>query len=234
MKRYPGVPALFSLFLLAFPCGLRSQARLYAGLKGGFCQSTHWSPREKEPDVSVETSAISGLTGGFILGIELNRIFSLESGCLYTEKGAHHVVTTPDFIWGPMDLDYQYTYLDIPVVLKTVFLSHGSLSFYSYGGAYVSFLNTNTYQFHNSVWGSSTHRIEKTNQTDWGLATGAGISLSTGRFRFHLEYRYAMGFHDIEFPTEPIKITELPTSVFPVIRLRNMANIFQLGWVVLL
>ena len=224
---------LFWILFLSAGC-LHSQSRIYAGLKGGFCNSTHWSPREKEPDVTVETTPKNGLTGGFILGIEFNRIFTLESGCMYTEKGAHHVVTTPNFIWGPMNLDYRYKYIEIPIVLKTVFLSSGNWDFYSYGGGYVSFLNTNTYQFNNDIWGSSTHRIEKTNQTDWGLSTGAGISVSVKPFRFHLEYRYAMGFHDIEFPTEPIEITDLPGSLFPIIRLRNMAHILQLGWIIIL
>src|SRR4030042_220382 len=182
---------IFSLILILHTEFSSLEAQFSLGTRTEAVSSSHWSPIEKDPEVSVMTHAVWGHTAGLYGSYTFSRYLTLEAGVHYIEKGAKHDVNNATFPFGTMFLDYRYDYLEIPLILKTFWFNIRRFSLYSFGGLYGGFLVNNRYRFSNETWGDSESELGDTQKKDWGFTSGAGIQFQHDRLEIGMEYRYS-------------------------------------------
>jgi hypothetical protein len=230
-KRKACAQALTCSLVLCSILVIHSPAResFQFGTKAGLVIAQHWSSREKPGDTTVDPGAEFGFAGGAFLKDEFRRNLALVLEVNYIEKGAHHIVTTPEFPYGEMLLTYRFNYLELSCMLRTYWIAWGENRLFSCGGGYLGYLITNTYRFDNEEKGSARRKLDDTRSFDLGIVAGFGWEASVQKGTVHLEYRYSMGFLDLPMSTDPMYIPSFRGIDFPTIELRNLCHAFTVG-----
>lgn len=99
--------ALFILSLAAGPTSVAAQP-VSIGVKGGVSQGTLVGDDVSDADYRA------GFSGGVYARYDVNRAFSVQPELLFTMKGAETGAGEPQLAGG----DYEFQYLEIPVLLK--------------------------------------------------------------------------------------------------------------------
>jgi len=88
--------------------GVTAQEPFQLGIKSGFVAAQHWSPNEKPEGTTVNPGTDTGFSAGDLFKYMFNKKFAFFVEANYFPKGAHHVVTAPEFPYGEMLLTYRY------------------------------------------------------------------------------------------------------------------------------
>jgi opacity protein-like surface antigen len=197
-----------------------SLPRIGFGIKGAPVFSSHWSPKDDTYGAEIRTHWRTCSAFGVYANIGLGGWFSLQPEVHFIHKGARHIIGIPGFLWGDIEAVYATDYLEVPVFFKTTPFSWKRLHPFITGGMYYSFLRRTEYRMTIPTLGTLTSKIETMKHTDAGFATGYGLAMDLDALELSVEYRYSMGFVDLEFPTGP---------GFPTVELRNMTHAVFLG-----
>lgn len=205
------------LFLIAGM--LKADVRF--GLKAGMTVAEHWSMEEKGGEgYSVNSGSLSGLHGGLLALFRLSPHFHIQSEILFIKKGSSQDVTLDAVPIGTLSVAYSLNYLEIPVLLKTFFLSdEKAVSPYTAAGPYFSYLVDSRYEVNNAFLGRLEQDITGLKKTDVGVVFGTGLKVRGPKLHFSLNYRFSLGFIDLNLPTGP---------GFPSIALKNQGHMIFL------
>ena len=197
---------LFSmiLILLFFSNQTASGEKINFGLKYGFNISGHWSAKEKIEDDSVKLRFTDGILFGAMARFSISDFFKLQPELLYIQKGSIQEVTTPGSPIGTIKVNYDLQYIEIPLVLKLYFLKgKGSIQPTFSLGPYYAFLIKGAYTVSNIFIGSTKLDIDELKSSDMGVLFGSGVEFKKEKMEFSIQYRYSMGFVDLDLPTGP-------------------------------
>lgn len=214
MKRIALIIIISSFMLSTFFLGNSfSATKLNLGFKVGFDISAHWSTEEKSDQYSVESHSKNGFLFGAIARFKISNFFKLQSEILYVQKGSEQDVTIPSVPIGTIKVLYDLQYVEIPLVLKSYPLKgKGAIQPYFSIGPYYAFLLKSTYKLSNIMIGNVEEDMEDLKKNDMGIIFGSGLEFKKKKIEFSINYRYSMGFVDLNLPTGPD---------FPIIELRN-------------
>ena len=185
------------------------------GIKGAPMFSSHWSPENDTYGADIRTRGLTASSFGASLRIGLGGWFSLQPEVLVTRKGARHIITIPGFPWGDLNAVYEYGYVETPMLCRMEPFSGKWLRPFFTGGLYCAFLQKTEYRVTIPGFGTLKSGIDTMKRRDAGFASGFGLAMDRGRMGLSVEYRYSMGFIDLEFPTGP---------GFPAVKLRNLTH----------
>jgi len=117
-------------------------------------------------------------------------------------------------------VNYELNYLGVPLLLRTHLFPSSRIQPTLAFGPYIAFLTSDKYTYRIAFIGSKEEEIKGISSTDYGLLSGAGLSIPANVVNLRLEYRYSMGFVDLKLPTSP---------GFPEIELRNTSHYLMFG-----
>jgi hypothetical protein len=150
-------------------------------------------------------SRIGFSVGGFIT-FDINEMFAIQSEVLYTMKGLRWEGeingATPLKVWIKLD------YLEIPVLVKIMPGTQGSIKPYLFAGPAVAIKVSGKVkaEFEGE---SDEEDLEDVKGTDFGLVIGAGVDFgfgASGKGKMTLDVRYTLGLSTIsDFEGEDIK-----------------------------
>jgi hypothetical protein len=211
---------VFSLILLLGSAGIQAQSEKWTfGLNVGPIFSNQWATGGT-PEGYDKPVGESGLSIGVYFNLQLGKRFSLQGEIGHTEKGAGHNITIEGFPYGPIDVTYKTEYIEMPIWLKFYVLKKEKFRIYTGAGGYIAFLTNGHYLFENEFVPNFTEDLDNTKTTDLGLLANWGVEIKVADFFIHLEYRYSMGFVDINYPTGPDA---------PEIEFRHLAHVALIG-----
>jgi len=208
------------LIILFGQIGVYGENRFRFGFKAGYNFSSHWSTEAKPDESAIKIRSKSGLLAGALANIRLSDLFRFQPEIQYVQKGSNQEVAVPDAPIGPISVIYDLQYLEFPIALKIYPLKgKGRLQPTLSTGGYFSFLLKSEYRYSNWAIGDFTFDIEELKKTDLGLLGGAGIEFHDPTLIFGIQYRYSMGFVDLDLPTGPNA---------PTVALRNYSHMFSI------
>lgn len=221
MKKAIGkVLGVLVLIILFGQIGVYGENKVKFGFKAGINFSSHWSTEEKPDDSSVLIRSKLGLLAGALANVRLSNLFRLQPEVFYIQKGSNQDINVPGAPIGTISVVYDLQYLEIPVVLKIYpRKGKGRLQPTLSSGGYFSFLLKGAYSYSNMFIGSFEYDIEDLRKTDMGFLGGAGIEFQDETLVFGIQYRYSMGFVDLDLPTGPNA---------PTVALRNYSHMINL------
>lgn len=166
------------------------QAQHYAGAAGGIHFADLKVAIEDEDIVGVSTRNAAGI--GAVLGLEMNRNFYLHLEALYLQKGGMLIQETPY-----PEVQIKLAFLEVPVFFKYVFGDENNVRPYLMGGPVFGYLLSSEVEFVSGgmVFTGDTKAI--TNQVDFGIGFGAGVSVPVDGITLFLEGRYTSGFANL-------------------------------------
>jgi len=197
--------SVLTVFLFSVCTGQVSSAdNVKFGFKDGFGISGHWSNQKNSQDDSVESRFTTGYLFGVTVRFTLSDALKLQPELLYFRKGSKQDVTIPGSPLGTLFVKYRLPYLELPVTLKWYFLrKKGSFRPNVAMGIYVAYLLKGSYTVSNPFIGDIREDIEGLKRTDMGFIFGSGVDFNLLNIEFGLQYRYSMGFVDLDLPTGP-------------------------------
>lgn len=161
---------------------------------------------------------LAGFAGGAFATIRLGGVLSLQPELGWATKGGQSdlVVTItssgdpPSSLSMPMHVAVTLHYVEIPVLLRADLPSWGAARPYALGGPYAAYrvgghVETESGQSQTALGRrirmarifedlSSTSSADRWERFDWGLATGLGLAIGSGRPQVLLEARHSWGF----------------------------------------
>jgi len=170
------------LLLWIFSTAAFAQLGISKGLIGGLNMASL-----SGADVSSDAKSVTGYAGGLFLEINIPGPLSIEAEALYGMKGSKitlHNYTITD----------NYTYVDIPVLLK-YFLPIPALRTYFYAGpTYSILLSAKRKTEGSSVTNSDVDVKDALTANDIGAVVGLGVGFSILR----VDARYSLGLSTID------------------------------------
>jgi hypothetical protein len=194
------------IFFFVFTCSA-SFAQIWVGPKIGL-QLAKAVPdkQEKLYGEKFTSSYQPGYTVGLDANYEVNKIFSLETGLLYSRKGK--IITQQE---SPNQKNSAtYHHLDLPLLLRTTF-GRGYTKWYLNAGANVSYwlsgkgsIEANgaatdyRIRFSPDISKSEDIYLPNANRLQFGLDFGGGIIFMVGRYeRLSVDFKYTLGQTDL-------------------------------------
>ncbi len=220
MKKKYYLSFFIILVFIFFSNHIFSADKVKFGIKDGFNISGHWSNKDSKDD-SVKSRFTSGYLIGIAARFKLSDHLKLQPEILYFRKGSKQDVTIPGSPIGTLYVKYNLNYIEFPITLKWYFLNaKGSVQpHFSFGG-YFAYLMKGNYTVSNSFIGDIEEDLDGLKSTDVGFISGSGVDFKIKKLVFSLQYRYSMGFVDLDLPTGPGA---------PTIALRNYNHALTLG-----
>ena len=170
------------LLLWIFSAAAFAQLGISKGLIGGLNMASL-----SGADVSSDAKSVTGYAGGLFLEINIPGPLSIEAEALYGMKGSKitlHNYTITD----------NYTYVDIPVLLK-YFLPIPAVRTYLYAGpSYSILLSAKRKTEGSSVTNSDVDVKDALTANDIGAVVGLGVGFSILR----VDARYSLGLSTID------------------------------------
>jgi hypothetical protein len=207
------------LAILISQTAVYGEKRIEFGVKAGYNFASHWSTEEKPDDSSVIIRSQFGLLAGTMADIRLSGLFRLQPEILYVQKGSIQEVAAPGVPIGYVTVVYDLQYLEIPLLLKLYpRKGKGLVQPVLSSGGYFSYLLKGSYSFSNPFIGSMDFDMEDLQKTDFGFLGGLGIEFQEETLTFGIQYRYSMGFVDLDLPTGPGA---------PTVALRNFSHMIS-------
>lgn len=154
------------------------------GITGGMTISDMWG------DDVGSTSTRAGFTGGLFLNYRTNPFFSVQPELLFSMK---NIETSSGIIGQDVTTEYDFGYLEIPVLLKAHLPTGGMISPNLYAGPSLAF----------KLYGDAndTDLDDNLRGVDFGFAFGGGIDIGQ---RLNIDARYTLGVVDVfDVPTDP-------------------------------
>lgn len=154
------------------------------GITGGVTVSDLWGD-----DVGA-TSTRAGFTGGLFMNYRTSPFFSVQPELLFTMK---NIETKSGVLSENSTTDYDFGYLEIPVLLKGHIPTQGMVKPNIYAGPSLAF----------KLYGDANDNDldDDLRGVDFGFAFGGGIDIGQ---RVNLDARYTLGVVDVfDVPSDP-------------------------------
>ena len=182
-----------------------------AGIKGGFKVGATSAKlygddvTAFEDDLGEDFKSRLGFSAGAFITLNIVEMFAIQPEVLYTMKG----LTYEEEIMGEtLKLWMKLDYLEIPVLVKVMMGSQGSIKPCIFAGPAVAIKISGKVKA-TYAGDSAEEDIEDLKSTDFGLVVGAGIDFgigAPGTSSFSIDFRYSMGLSSIsEFEGEDVK-----------------------------
>ena len=168
-------------FVLLLSGIVHAQTFARMGFKGGvnFAKFTGLDVHDAETKM--------GYIGGGFAAIELSETFFLQPEVLYSMKGAK-------FAYPGYDLTYILDYIEVPVLLKFVLSTYGSVNPYALFGPAAAFNINARYKFDVHEGEDEEGDLELIKSMETGLVFGLGFDIGA----IVAEIRYTMGLSTID------------------------------------
>lgn len=178
--------------IIQFCLVFTTYAQLQLGLLGGL---NYTGVNQKNMEISEEQNTLKYLFGA-AADFPLHRHLSVQLEVMYIEKGAILVPLNPD----DNDVYIHFTYLELPVFLRYNFGK--TFNPYLIAGSFIG-INLDS-ELQTDIMGVTftANSEENTNNYDYGINLGGGLSYHFERFSFFIESRYSVGLNNICRPGE--------------------------------
>lgn len=219
------------------PTGL---ARMTGGFKVGLSLSQHQGVEDPRLPYTVDSEYRQGMAVGAFLQLPVTERFGLQQEVLYVQKGSRQAIGV-EILEIPTTLDvvYDLDYLEIPLLLRYVWLRGRRLDAYSLGGFAFALKVKDHYRLRGLVVGEEDQvpvradaAMDEVDIFDFAFVYGMGLEMPVWGQRFFLEYRFSLSLDRLPLPTyayvpfgadEEILIENEPVP------LRNQAHGILLG-----
>lgn len=216
-------------------------ARISGGLKAGIGLSQHQGIDDPRLPYTVDSDWRRGVAASIFLVFPVTERFGLQQEVLYTRKGSRQAIGV-DILEIPTTLDvvYELDYLEIPLLLRFVWLRGRSFDVYSLGGFAFAVKVQDRYRLRGLVVGEEDEdpiplradaAMHEVDLFDFSFVYGLGFEMPALGRRLLLEYRFELGLDRLAMPTYAYVPTwdgELLIENEPV-PLRNQAHTVMLG-----
>ncbi|MFO7895607.1 MAG: outer membrane beta-barrel protein [Candidatus Cloacimonadales bacterium] len=197
------------------------------GVRVGSGLATGYGVPQQAPEYKVKIQRKLAYQAGFYLQHQVTENFAIQNELLYSRKGSRQDI---EHLQQPVQLDvlYDLAYLELPLLLQLRLIELGKNSVWSVGGFSFSYLLDSQYDLSGRVeFGddelllSESYELDMIDEFDFSLLYGLVWKFYLGGWKLNLEYRFALGWQSISFPTYG---AEAPVS------LSNQSHQLILGW----
>ena len=217
----------------------RALAEASFGLKAGPSLAQHSGIKERAAEYQVSSSWRVGFAAGAFLRFPVTSRFALQQELVYTQKGSQQKIGVEILdIPTVLDVTYDMDYIEIPVLLRFVWLERSSSELYSLVGTALSLKVRDRYTLKGEVSDgeqtiplSARADMSEVEMFDYSFIYGTGLEFAVGRQRILVEYRFTIGWNTLAMPTYayvPFEDDELLIDNEPV-PLKNQNHLLLLG-----
>jgi hypothetical protein len=215
-------------------------ARVSGGFKIGLGLAQHQGVEDPRLPYTVDSSWRQGFTAAVFLHFPVTDRFGLQQEVVYVRKGSRQAIGV-DILEIPATLDVRYdlTYLEIPLLMRFVWLLGPRLDLYTLGGFSFALKIDDRYRLDGVVSDgeqtipvSADAPMDEVDIFDFAFVYGLGLEMSALGRRVLLEYRFSLSLEALSLPTyayvpfgtdDRIRIDNDPVP------LRNQAHAVLLG-----
>lgn len=182
--------ALFIAALCFLFIPFTAYSQVHVGLVGGVNVSTI---TDEDPDV-VEIASRTRFSLGGVVEVALGRGLSLRTEPTYLKKGAVTTVSE-DGVTGTNE--FQFSYLEVPLLLSYTFSGGAVRPFVTAGPSVGLFLDADDAVLRRPDGVFKGDLDETIDRFDVGLAFGSGVRYPVGRLTLFAQGRYTLGLTNI-------------------------------------
>ena len=144
-------------------------------------------------DAVKDASSVTGIVGGVFVSVGFGPL-AVEPDLLFTQKGAKF---SQDVLGTAYDFTQNFSYVDIPVLLKYNIIPAGPVKPYIGAGPAISFL-LSADQKTAIAGASSTDDIkDQLTSYDYSVVVDAGVTFSLAVIKLSADVRYQIGLADV-------------------------------------
>ena len=163
--------------------------------------------KEMEQDMGVYVKSKWGLCAGGFVRFNVSKVFAIQPEVLYTMKGAKIEGIIPRE--GIFRLEYKLSYLEVPVLVKFMIPTPGSVKPNLYAGPAVA-IKLSAKGKIEALGETVEEDLEDMKDTDFGLIVGAGIDFG----KLMVDLRYVLGLTTLSDEADvPVKNGVISISV---------------------
>ncbi len=190
------VCCLIAVFLIVLSVTRLGATERYVGFGGGLNFSD--LSTKLSTGAELETKLHVDFGAGAVFGFELRENVFLQLEPKYLLKGGKLLQEEPEEgsqAEVPPDLDFSFAFIEIPILAKINF-GEGVKRYAFFGPSFGFLLNAEVEaEFDGDMYIADIK--EATQNTDFGLVLGTGVSFPLGRGQLFFDGRYAVGFANL-------------------------------------
>jgi len=196
MRRF--MVCTMALVLIVFATPLFAQGLTGKGVKAGLSSSLFTN------DIFGDTDRKAGICAGGFLTFQVTPNLAIQPELLYAQRGGKYVTNATNEmgeVTGEVDANYNFDYLELPVLLRVSATGGGKVSPAFFAGPSLAFKLSST----SSASGDPVLQdvsneesdMEWIRSTDLRLTFGAGLDIDAGSNTIFLEGRYDVGLSNL-------------------------------------
>jgi hypothetical protein len=179
------------------------------GFKAGISLAQHTGVEERDSEYTVSSHWRTGFAVGAFLYLPVTPRFGLQQEVFYSQKGSRQDIGV-DILDIPtiLDVTYDMDYIEIPVLTRFTWAIWGGNSVYSLAGTVLSFKVRDRYTLTGEIDdGDQVVPLEadadmsEVEMFDYSFLFGFGLEHSFFSRIFLLEYRFTIGWNQLQMPT---------------------------------
>jgi hypothetical protein len=192
------------------PAGL---VRVTGGVKAGPAFAQHQGIDDPRLPYTVDSSWRRGVSAAAFLHFPVTDRFGLQQEVVYIQKGSRQIIGVqvfPDV--PPVDLDvvYDLDYLEVPLLMRFVWLRGRQLDLYSLSGFSFALKIKDRYRLSGLIVGepdedpiplSAEASMDEVDIFDFGFVYGMGLEVPVRGLRVLVEYRFSLSLERLGMPT---------------------------------
>lgn len=186
-------------------------ARVSGGIKVGLGLAQHQGVDDPRLPYTVDSEWRHGPTVAAFLHFPVTDRFALQQEIVYARKGSRQTIGV-DVLEIPTALDvvYDLDYLEIPLLLRLVWLRSARLDWYSLGGFAFALKINDRYRLSGLLVGEPDEDpvplhadapMDEVDIFDFAFVYGLGLEAPLGGRRLLLEYRFTLSLDRLALPT---------------------------------
>jgi len=144
-------------------------------------------------DAVKDAKSVTGIVGGVFLSVGFGPL-AVEPDILFTQKGA---TFNQDVLGTAIKFTQDFSYIDIPVLLKYNIIPAGPVKPYIGAGPAVSFLMSAKSKAEIAGATNTTDVKDALQSYDYSVVVDAGVTFSVAVLKLSADVRYAIGLADI-------------------------------------
>jgi hypothetical protein len=179
------------------------------GFKGGIGLAQHVGTEERDAEYTVSSTWRKGFAAGVFLAFHVTSRFSLQQELLFIQKGSRQNIGVEILeIPTVLQVTYEMDYIEIPVLLRLVWMRWERSEFYGVAGTAMSLKVRDRYRLAGEVtdgeevipvWADAD--MSEVDMFDFSFTYGFGLEFPLLGQKALLEYRFTMGWNTLAMPT---------------------------------
>ena len=183
--------------------------RLSFGLKAGISLAQHTGVEERDSEYTVSSRWRTGFAVGAFIYLPVTPRFGLQQEVVYSQKGSRQDIGVEILdIPTVLDVTYDMDYIEIPVLTRFTWAAWEGNSIYSLAGTVLAFKISDHYTLSGEIDdGEQVVPLEadsdmaEVEMFDYSFLFGFGAEHSLSQRIFLLEYRFSIGWNQLQMPT---------------------------------